>query len=80
MKLRTLIDETLDIATLATQFQQLKKDKAEEDKNILQNPVVAKAQAPLSQKTNQSMLGLEKSLGILIQQDKTQLLLPQTEK
>lgn len=69
MTLKDTIDEELDINTLSAQFQQLKNNQAEVDKFLLQNPAVSKSIDPLRQKINQSTLGFEKNLGVIIQQE-----------
>lgn len=72
MKVKNIIAEALDLTGLFGQLTTLKKNYSEMEQSIKTNPMLAKEYAPQMASLTASMTALEKQLGGLYAQQKTE--------
>lgn len=72
MKVKNIIAEALDLTGLFGQLTTLKKNYLEMEQSIKTNPMLAKEYAPQMASLTASMTALEKQLGGLYSQQKTE--------
>ena len=72
MKVKNIIAEALDLTSLSGQLASLKKNYADMEKSIQTNPMLAKEYAAQMSAMTASMSAIEKQLGAMTVQQKTE--------